>query len=223
MDTDVLVETKIADGEGLVRQLVREQFGVEVAFWAKISGDGLWQLWIASPTVDLKNKGEALHIVYMALSKIPNCSVTPLEITLLSNADPIARDAVALRDRYPSREPKRYRSKRLGKLATEELLIYPLPFPWKVRGLPDGTWQVLISEHDDVWLTCESEEEARTIAAAPVLEYQALGRLKSSEQFATELETTADAMQKYRLGFGSRFLRGLAHDLRETAIQNQRA
>ncbi len=66
---------------------------------------------------------------------------------------------------------------------------------------------MLISEADDVWLDCESEEDARAIAAAPVLEYQVLGRAESGPQFAAELRKTAEAMAKYRMGFGSRFLR----------------
>jgi hypothetical protein len=207
MDPDILVETKIDDGESLIRHLIREQFGVEVAFWALTNVDGLWQLWIASPAVDPGKSGEALSTVYTALTKIPGCSVTPMEITLLNDTDPIAQAAVALRDRHPSREPKRFRAQRLGRLATEELCIYPRRLPWKVRELPDGTWQVLISEHDAVWLTCDSEDEARAIAAAPVLEYEALARLKSGPQFAAELEKTAKAMAKYRMDFGSRFLR----------------
>jgi hypothetical protein len=213
MDTGALVETKFEDGKRLIRQLGREQFGVAVAFWAKTTEDSLWQLWIASPAVDSKNLGEALRIVYAALAKCPD--VSPSEITLLTNTDPIAQAAVTLRDRYPSREPKRYHGQRLGTLATEELLIYHLPFPWEVRELPDGSWQVLISERDDVWLTCESEDEARTIAVAPVLQFEALGQLNSGEQFAAELEKTADAMAKYHMGFGSRFLRRRANEVRQ--------
>ncbi len=215
MDTDLLVETKLLDGERLIRQLIRDQFQVEVAFWVKLSEEGLWYLYIASSAVDADKPNEAYRIVYAALTSIPECSVSPSEIKLINRTDPIARDAVALRDRYPSRELVRYRRKQIGNLATEELCIYPRPFPWKVRELPAGTWQVLISEPDDVWLTCDSEEEARAIAAAPVLQYEALGRLKAGEQFKAELEKTADVMQKYRMGFGSRFLRGLAQEVRQ--------
>ena len=156
--------------------------------------------------MDPKNLGEAISKVYAARTRIPVCSVSPSEIKLLTDTDPIARDAVALRDRYPSREPKHYRAKRLGKLVTEELYVYPRRLRWKVREFPTGTWQVLISEHDDTWLTCESEEEARTIAAAPVLEYESLAGLRTGPEFAAELESTAEAMHKYHLGFGSRFL-----------------
>ena len=217
MDSDILVENKIDDGELLIRQLIREQFGVGVAFWVKLSEEGLWQLWIASSAVDPGNLGDALQKVYVALSKIPDSSVSPSEIKLLVDSDPIAREAAALRDRYPSRSPKPYQAKRLGKLAIEELWIYPRRFPWKVRELPDGTWQVMISERDDVWLTGDSEKDVLAIASAPVLEYEALAKLKNGPQFAAELENTADALAKYRMSFGSRFLRRRAQEVRATA------
>jgi hypothetical protein len=214
MDTDLLVE-KIQDGESLLRHLIRHQFDVAVALWVKITEDGQWNLFIASAAVAPQKPTEALRIVYDALTQVPNCSITPIDIRLLTNTDPIARDAIALRDRSPSREAKRFQRKRLGKLETQELFIYPRPLPWKVRELPGGEWQVLVSEADDQWLTCDSESDARAIASAPVLEYEALGRLKSDPQFRAELEKTADVMQQYRMGFGSRRLRGLAQDLRQ--------
>lgn len=216
MDTEILVESRIEDGELLIHQLIREQFGVEVAFWAKRNEDSLWQLWIASPSIESTNLGESLGRVYASLTKIPACSVLPTEINLLTGTDPIAREAVLLRDRDPSRGPKRYHGKRLGKLKTEELVIYPRRFPWKLRQSTDGTWQVLISERDDVWLDCDSEDEARAIAAAPVLEDEALARVKTGFQFADDLEKTADTMRKYRMVAFSR-LKGRAHEIRKQA------
>ena len=207
MDQNLLVEGGIEDGQRLIRQLIRAQFEVEVAFWVKRDEDDLWRLHIASSSVDPKKVGDALHIVYTALDKIPICSITPLEITLLTDQDPIARDALALRDRFPTKEPMCYRLKRLGSLFAEELCIYPRRFPMKIRHLSDGSWQVLISEPDEVWLSCDSEDEARAIAAAPVLEAEALVQLKSGDHFANELEKTADALAKYRMSFGSRFLK----------------
>jgi hypothetical protein len=217
MDTDVLVETKIEDGERLIRHLIRDQFSVEIAFWVKASEEGLWQLWIASPSADPANLGEALHKAYATLTRIPDCTVAPSEITLVTDRDPMAREALALRDRSPSREPRQYHVQRLGKRAINGLWIYPRRFPWTVRELPDGVWQVLISERDDVWLTCDSADDARAIAAAPVLEFEALARVKSGDQFATELEHTADALSKYRMSFGSRFLRRRAQEVRDAA------
>ena len=215
MDTELLVENKIEDGDALIRQLIRDQFEVRVAFWVKRTEEGLWYLYIASSSVSAEKLNEAYRNVYAALSKIPECSVSPSEIKIITATDPIAREAVALRDRNPSREPKRYHGMRLGNLTTEELCIYPRRLPLKVRELPNGPWQVLINEIDDVWLTCDSEDDARTIAKARVLEEEALERLNSGEQFAAELEKTADAMEKYRMGFGSRSLRRRAQEVRQ--------
>ena len=212
MDSNVLVETKIEDGKRLIRHLIREQFEVQTAFWVKRSEEGSWQLWLASPAVDPQRLGDALSTVFAALTKVPGCTVSATEITLLSDSDPIAREAAILRDRYPSQEV--FQGKRLGKLATEKLLMYPRPLPWDVRELPDGAWQVRISERDDVWLTCETEGEARAIAEAPVLKDQALAHLKTGPEFAAKLEMTADALQKYRMDFGSRFLRRRAQEVR---------
>jgi hypothetical protein len=214
MDTELLVE-KIEDGERLIRQLIRDQFEIEVAFWAKADDADLWHLYIASASFDPKDLVKALRIVYAALAKIPNCSISPMDFRLLTNRDPIARGAVAWRDRYPSREPKRYHGKRLGNMDAQDLCIYPRRFPMKIRELPDGIWQVLISELDEVWLTCDSEDEARSIAAAPVLEYEALAKIKSGEQFAGELEKTADALAKYRISVGSRYMKHWAQEARK--------
>src|SRR5277367_1727242 len=108
MDTELLVEDKIEEGVMLVRQLIRDQLGVSVAFWVKITEDGLWYLYIASPSINPKKPHEADRVVYAALDKIPQRSIMPLQVRLIINTDPIARDAIVLRDRLPSREPKRY-------------------------------------------------------------------------------------------------------------------
>ena len=50
MDTELLVENKIEDGAALIRQLIRDQFEVRVAFWVKRTEEGLWYLYIATPT-----------------------------------------------------------------------------------------------------------------------------------------------------------------------------
>ena len=214
MDTDVLVDDRIEDGRRLVTQLVRDRFEVRAAFWVKTSEESLWQLCIASPLIDAAHLGDAYSTVFAALGKTPDCSVTPSELKLLNITDPIVREVIAVRDRYSSRKPLPYRGKRLGTLAIEEAVIYPVRFPLETRELPDGSWEVLISEADDVCITCESKSDAQLIAHARVLEHEALARLKTGLPFAAELEKTADAMEKYRMGFGSRFLRSLAQDFR---------
>ena len=52
MDTEILVDDRIEDGQRLVSQLVRDGFAVVAAFWIKPSEEELWQLYIASPSVN---------------------------------------------------------------------------------------------------------------------------------------------------------------------------
>ncbi len=217
MDTELLVENKLDDGEALIRHLMRGQLNVRVAFWIKRTEGASWYFYIATSSVTAEKLNDAYRIVYAAVTDIPQCSVLPSEIKIITFSDPIARDAVALRDRspIPIREKKFYREKRLGNLAAAELCIYPRRLPLKVRSVENGPWQVLINEADDVWLTCDSEDDARTIAKASVLEEEALERGESGEQFAIELENTADVMERYRMGFGSRSLRRRALEVRQ--------
>ena len=215
MDTELLVDNKIEDGDMLIRQLIRDQFNVTLAFWVQRTEGGLWYFYIATSTVSAEKINEAYRQVFAALALIPECSVSPVEIKIITINDPIARDAIALRDRNSSREPKRYRGQRIGNLATEEIYIYPQKIPLKVRELPNGPWEVLISEIDDVWLTCDSEDDARTIAKAHVLLEEHMGGRNSDAEFAEELEKAADIMLKYRMGFGSRTLRHCAQEVRQ--------
>lgn len=212
MDSDLLVE-KIDDGELLIRQLVRAEFDVEIAFWAKGRDEDLWRLYIVSRRVRINGVKESYRAIHMAMEKIPGCSVLLSEITLLSDTDGVVKDAVAVRDKHASNKPIHIHSTRLGPVS--EWWIYPRRLPLKVRQDPDGQWQVLISEPDHVWLTCDSEDEARAIAAAPVLEYEALAHLKSGEGFAKELERTAEALAKHRMSFGYRFFTQFAGEARK--------
>lgn len=87
----------------------------------------------------------------------------------------------------------------------------PTPFP--IREVRGQGWQVLIVPEGN-WLSCENQEDAQAIAAAPVLEYQSLERTRSGPQFAVELERTAAALAKHGIGFGSRFFRRRAEEAR---------
>ena len=87
------------------------------------------------------------------------------------------------------------------------------PDPLPVRKVADGRWEVLIVS-DDRWLPCNSEDDARVIAAAPVYEYESLERTRSGSEFANELDHLADVFEKYRMGFGSKFFRDRAEAAR---------
>jgi len=212
MDSDLLVE-KVADGERLSRLLKRADFDVRVMFWAKESEDSSWRLWIASSSLNPSSLKEAIAAVYDAIAGIRDCSIGLSEFGLLEATDPKALAAAALRDRVSSREPLHLRGRELAGRRYEELVLYPTRLPLEVRQR-EGNWEVRVSEMNDEWLACDSEVDARTIATAHVLEYEALAQTRLGDEFAAELERTADVLQEHRMRFGARRLRRFAQKLR---------
>ena len=125
MDTELLVDNRIEDGQKLVAELVIAGFDVSVAFWVKTSEEGLWFLYIGSTSVEPSKIGDAYRTLYACLSKIPDPWVGMSEVKLIQASNPIAKDAMAARDRQPGRLPVRFQGKRLGSLSIEEAYIYP--------------------------------------------------------------------------------------------------
>src|SRR6266849_668788 len=124
MAKELLVEGQI-DGQKLINQLVRDGFPVAVAFWAKTSEEGFWHLYIASPSVDAERIGPAYGLLYESMRKIPSPWVEFSRIRLLNPANPIAQEAIAVRDHIPGRSPRRHHGKRLADLAIDEAYLYP--------------------------------------------------------------------------------------------------
>jgi len=89
------------------------------------------------------------------------------------------------------------------------------PKPFRVRKASGGDWEVEFARGK--WLRCDSEEDARTLADAPILEYGALAGTKSGCGFASELERAADVLELYGMRFGSRFFRYRAQKIRRAA------
>ena len=125
MDTEILVDNRIDDGRELISELVRDGFDVTVAFWVNTSEEGLWFLYIGSTSVHAERLGGAYGAVYACLRRLPNPPFSLSEIKLVDAHNPIARDAIAVRDRASTRIPIRYRGKRLGNLSIDEAYIYP--------------------------------------------------------------------------------------------------
>jgi hypothetical protein len=125
MDTELLVDKQIEDGQTIVTELVNAGFDVSVAFWVKTSEEGLWFLYIGSTSVEASKIGDAYRTLYSCLSKIPDPCVSMSEVKLIQASNPIAKGAIAARDRQPGRLPVRIKGKHLGSLSIEEAYIYP--------------------------------------------------------------------------------------------------
>lgn len=83
-------------------------------------------------------------------------------------------------------------------------------FPVRER---EGVYEVLIVP-EDMWLPCQTEQDARAIAAASLLEDDSLSGRRTGKEFASELDETANALEKYGISFGSRSFRRRAAEAR---------
>ena len=127
MDYELLVDAQIEDGKALIAQLTRGGFDVSVAFWVKTSEEGLWFLYVGSRSVGSMPLADVYRVAYSALRQIPNASISLSQIKLIEPSNPIAVDAMEVRDRYPARLATRYRGKTLGDVSIDEAYIYPRP------------------------------------------------------------------------------------------------
>ena len=125
MDTEILVDTTIEDGQRLLDQLARDDLDVTVAFWAKRGEDYPWELYLAVPGLNAARSSGLYGPVYGAVDKIGESGLSISDIRLIDADDPIALDAIKARDRHPSRSPTKFRGKRLGTLRVTEALIHP--------------------------------------------------------------------------------------------------
>ncbi len=125
MDTELLVEEHIDEGQALIERLALEDFDVSVAFWAKATDDGLWQLFIASSSLSTTNPSAAYHKAYLALDAIGADSFSRSDLNLLAPESAVAQAAMELRARTAPKLPIRFHGKRLGNLSVNEVYIYP--------------------------------------------------------------------------------------------------
>jgi hypothetical protein len=124
MDTDVLVDGQIAEGEALLEQLIKDNFDVSVAFWVRITPDAIWHLYLGSPQFDPVKSAESYRKVYSSLESIAPITISNIDINIISDKSPIAVAAIKIRDQFPSSSPTKYFGKRLATLPIQEAYIY---------------------------------------------------------------------------------------------------
>jgi hypothetical protein len=130
MAQELLVENRIEDGEKVLTEFIKSGFDVAVAFWVLTAEEGLWFLYISSNAVNARKVGDAYGTLVLCLTKMPDAAVSLSHVKLVHPSEPIAREAIAVRDRelarlHHARVPVRFYGKRLGELAIEEAFIYP--------------------------------------------------------------------------------------------------
>ena len=139
MDKDTLVSEQIESGERLISALAADGFDIRVAFWAKLTDEGKWFLYLASPMVDDKGPAAAYRLVHAILRKMPDLWIDPLEIRVVGLNDSLTEAALeVIKPKVPDspyavRNPKpypgmtRFRGATLGGVSIDGAVIYPPP------------------------------------------------------------------------------------------------
>jgi hypothetical protein len=126
MVTFTLVENRIDDGRQLIQSLTQNGFPLAAVCWVKTGEEGDWSLYIASPVVDQKGTTAAYRDVYAVLTKISGTSISVSDVKLIGINNPITKDVLGIRERYPGMNPTVSRRRQLGSLAVDEVYVYPL-------------------------------------------------------------------------------------------------
>src|SRR5947209_2454901 len=97
MDQDTVVNVNLAGGWRLIDALVGRGFPVDVAFWAKLSDEEKWVLYLASPRVDptVDNDGlrDAYRLIHDVLRDAPEWGIDPFAVIVLGVGNPMAKAA----------------------------------------------------------------------------------------------------------------------------------
>jgi len=124
MGQDFLVIEQIDAGTEFVRDF-KDYVTVSVACWIKPADSDNLYLYIASNEIDASNIDVAYHEVLRRLSGKRSQWLDPFQIKLVNSSDPIARDAIQIRDRYPVSLPTRYQGSWIGGMGIDGAYIYP--------------------------------------------------------------------------------------------------
>ncbi len=124
MDPNLLVIEQIDAGADFVRDF-NGYVSVSVACWVNPAESDNLFLYVASDEINDNNIRAAYGEVLRRLSDKRSQWLDPFQIKLVNSSDPIARDAIRIRDRYPAKLPTRYRGSSLGGMSIGGAYIYP--------------------------------------------------------------------------------------------------
>ena len=125
MGQELLVTEQIEAGADFLRDF-NDCYPVSVACWLQPAESDSVYLYVASDEIDYSKMGVAYGEVLRRLGGAKrNQWLDPFQVKLLNSSDPIAREAMRIRDRYPAKIPTRYRGSSLGGMGIEGAYIYP--------------------------------------------------------------------------------------------------
>lgn len=155
MDTDTLVESRVADGRKLIGLLELKGIDLAAAAWVSTGESGRWSLYLATGDVDTKGLESAYREVNAVLRSMRGIGIATDEVKLVGRSNAIARDLLAIRGDSTSGVPVRYRGSLPSGIGVEEVYIYPphapLRLPFTVsytRRAGTNRWQPQIEQGD---------------------------------------------------------------------------
>jgi len=128
----------------LINLLTQKGFPLTAVSWVKTSDGGDWHLYVATSAVDQNGPAYAYREVYGALTSISGTSISMSDVKLVGVQNPITRDILGIRERYPGKLPTHSRRSQLGSVAVDEVCIYPLgPTPEVLTSLGQPIPEIL--------------------------------------------------------------------------------
>lgn len=124
MGEELLVNERIDAGAEFVRDL-NEYVSVSVACWVIPADSDNVFLYIASDQINDSNVDVAYGEVLRRLGRKKSPWLDPFQVKLVNSSDPVARDAIQIRDRYPAPLPTRFGGSSIGGISIDGAYIYP--------------------------------------------------------------------------------------------------
>ena len=128
MDKGPLVDEEIAAAARFLGEFTKS-YPVQCAFWLKEGEHHNWKLYIVSEQITDENFDDAYGEVVRIAGAIQDPMFDIFQVKVIGTDDPLAKAALAMRQRYPSRTPIRFRDTIVGGAHVEDGYIYPSPLP----------------------------------------------------------------------------------------------
>ncbi len=140
MDSNILVNDQLESGTVLIDALRATGVEVSVAFWAKMADESDWNLYLASPAVEVdEEETDAYRKLRMILSQKPELGIDLFDVTFVDLENSMAVAAAefitpksatgpfAIANPKPYPGMTRYGGRVFGGLEIDGAYIYPPP------------------------------------------------------------------------------------------------
>lgn len=138
-----MVNPELAGGWRLIDALIGRAIQIDVALWARLSGEEKWILYLASPQVGSDGAASVYRLVHALLRDAPEWGVDPFSVIVLDVNHQMAKAAAeiikpkvaggpfAVPNSKPHRGMTRFQGRSLGGIHVDGAYIYP---PWEAEG-----------------------------------------------------------------------------------------